>query len=104
MGKIEIPITEVSAKNPADSIELDAIDGAFVAFDVGRKVWGEVEVLTQTLIGKPGEAPERRLVVRIEVVPGITRVSNKGERGEARAIVDVKLSDETKGPFPKDLL
>jgi hypothetical protein len=104
MGKVETPIDKVSASDPADSIELDAVDGAFVAFNVGRKVWGEVEVLTQMVDGKPGEPPGRRLVVRIEVLPGITSVSDVGKQGQPRAYVDVTMSEKTKGPFPKDLL
>lgn len=103
MGKEEMRINEVSVSNPADCIELEAKEGTLVSFDVGRKVWVEVEVFTQTLMGKPGEALEKNLVVRISVIPGITHISYP-QQGLRKALVDTSISDETRGPFPKDLL
>ena len=103
MGSEEIPIKAVSVENPADSIEVEAKNGTFVGFHVGKKVAGEVEVFTRTS-GRPGEAPERNLVIRINMSPGITDLSGPNQQGLRKALVDVNVPDGKRMPFPRDLL
>ena len=102
MGTVEIPINAVSVDNPADAIELEAKDGTLVAFNVGSKVIGEVQVFNQSL-GGPDATRERSLVVRVSIIPGITKLSYPDQQGLRKALVEVNVPDGKRTPFPREL-